>query len=467
MSDLIPVLLAVAFLAVVGVLLFFIIGKSKPGAAGRSKERNKNKSYDAALKEASRRLQVNPKDPAGLSAMGDLLYQEGVWENAFKTYETLAGLLPSTRELDAFTINLRYGLLAVKLNLPDAARRGFSAACAVNPNNFEANFNLGTLEFQRQDYVGAIQALQRARIQNPEHPDCPRLLGLSFFKLKKYKEAASLLRKAIDMVPGDKESLYTLAECCYEANQIEQALKIFSHLRSDPKMGARASMMAGTINMNTHREDKAVEDFEMGLKQQNIKRDAALEIKYKLAVCCIRINEIGKALKYLHNIEAENPAYRDVAALIKKYQELNVNRNLQIYTIAPSVEFTALCKKIVMVYFPRAKVKITNISLTRNDWADILAEVNAPKWSDLVMFRFIRSQGAVGEMVVRELHNHLKEVKAGKGICFTIGNYTEEARRYTEARLIDLIEKEKMLAILNTLDAKFSSGDTAARAKKK
>jgi HJR/Mrr/RecB family endonuclease len=151
-----------------------------------------------------------------------------------------------------------------------------------------------------------------------------------------------------------------------------------------------------------------------------------------------------------------------VAVLIGKYQELNANKNLQIYTMAPSADFVALCRKIVMTYYQRAKVKIISISVTKNDWADILAEVDTPKWSDLVMFRFIRTQGAIGEMIVREFHNHLKEVKAGKGICITVGSYTEEAHRYTEARLIDLIEKEKFSAMLNNVDAR-----TAATAKKK
>jgi hypothetical protein len=35
-----------------------------------------------------------------------------------------------------------------------------------------------------------------------------------------------------------------------------------------------------------------------------------------------------------------------------------------------------------------------------------------------------------------------------------VGAFSEEARRYTEARLIDLIEKERLSAILNTVDAK-------------
>jgi restriction endonuclease Mrr len=70
------------------------------------------------------------------------------------------------------------------------------------------------------------------------------------------------------------------------------------------------------------------------------------------------------------------------------------------------------------------------------------------------MFRFIRSQGAVGELIVRDFHSHLKEVKAGKGICISVGTFSDEAKRYTEARLIDLIEKEKLSAILNTVDAR-------------
>jgi restriction endonuclease Mrr len=70
------------------------------------------------------------------------------------------------------------------------------------------------------------------------------------------------------------------------------------------------------------------------------------------------------------------------------------------------------------------------------------------------MFRFIRTQGSIGELIVRDFHSHLKEVKAGKGICVTVGSFTEEARRYTEARLIDLIEKDRLIAILNTVDAR-------------
>ena len=267
----------------------------------------------------------------------------------------------------------------------------------------------------------------------------------------------NFIRKAIDLAPDDKESLYTLAECYYEANQTDQALRIFSHLRPDPMMGPSACLLSGAIHVETRRNDLAIIDYEMGLKHQNIKPDILVELRYNLATTLIKQNEIGKALSYLKLLQEDNPSYKDVGVLISKYQELNANKNLQIFLMASSADFVALCRKVVMIYFPRAKVKITNISVHKNEWADILAEVHTAKWADMIMFRFIRTQGSIGELIVRDFNSHLKEAKASKGVCITVGAFTEEAKRYTEARLIDLIEKERFSVILNTVDAKAAS----------
>jgi hypothetical protein len=218
-------------------------------------------------------------------------------------------------------------------------------------------------------------------------------------------------------------------------------------------MGPSACLLAGTINMEHHQENKAILDFEIGLKHQNIPSDILLELKYRLATLFLKQQEIGKALGHLKDIQSINGAYKDVPALIGKYQELNANKNLQIFLMAPSADFITLCRKVVMNFYAKAKIKIVNISATRNDWADILAEVDAPKWSDTVMFRFIRTPGAIGELILRDFHSHLKEAKANKGICITVGTFSEEAKRFTEARLIDLIEKDKLAAILNSVDA--------------
>jgi len=267
----------------------------------------------------------------------------------------------------------------------------------------------------------------------------------------------SFIRKAIDLAPDDKESLYTLAECYHEANQTDQALRIFNHLRADPVMGPDACLVSGNMHIDTRQYDAAVQDFEIGLKHQNIKADVLVELRYRLATTYIKLNNIGKAIPLLKQIQSDNPSYKDVNVLLGKYIELNANRNLQTFLMGSSADFVALCRKIVMTYYAKAKVKVTNITVNKSEWADIQAEVDTVKWSDVIMFRFIRTQGSIGELIVRDFHQHLKEVKAGKGICMTVGNFTEEAKRYTEARLIDLIEKEKLQTILNTVDTRAAS----------
>jgi tetratricopeptide (TPR) repeat protein len=446
-----PILAAVFGLILVVFLVMAVMSRSKSGGGGGL---GKERSRDATFRDANRKLNQNPRDPDALRAVGDIYFREETWDRAYKSYETLVELAPSVPGVNEFEANLRYGLSALKLGMINEAYKGLSTARNLKQDDFEANYNLGTLEFQRKNYEKAISLLQQARRQDAEHVPALRCLGHSFFKIKKYKEAMSYIRKAIDLAPEDKESLYTLGECYYEANQTEQALKIFSHLRPDPVMGASACLLSGTINADQHQYERAIEDFEIGLRHTNIKPEVKIDIKYRLAKLYLQQNEIGRALTCFKEIQLENAGYKDVAMLIGKYQELNANKNLQIYLMSSSADFIALCRKVVMSYYQRARVKITNISVNKNEWADILAEVDTPKWSDVVMFRFIRSQGSIGEFIVRDFHSHLKEVKAGKGICITVGSFSDEARRYTEARLIDLIEKDRLSAILNAVDAR-------------
>jgi len=446
MDFLIPVL-AVVIVLILIVLLFLMFKGRLGGGSGKH-----GKSRDAIIKNVNKRLENNPKDGEALAELGDLYYREENWQEAFKTYGTLAEL--GSQGPNEFETNLRWGMAALKLGLTDEAYRGLTVAKNLNANNFDVAYNLGVLEFQKKNYERAIQILNQARIQDPDHAPTLRTLGHSYFRLKKSKEAMTYIRKAIDLAPDDKESLFTLAECYYEANQTDQALRVFKHLRGDPAMGASACLTCGMINSEARQYEKAIQDFELGLRHENIKPDIRMELRYRLALCYIKGNDISKALVLLRGIQTEHPSYKDVAVLIGKYQELNANKNLQIYLMAPSGDFVALCRKIVMGYFPKAKVKISNISVHKNEWADVLTEVDTPKWADIIMFRFIRTQGSVGELVIRDFHSHLKEVKAGKGICVTVGAFSDGARRYTEARLIDLIEKDKLIAMLNTVDAR-------------
>jgi tetratricopeptide (TPR) repeat protein len=453
----IPILAAVAGIFLVVGVIFIVSTRmkgSKGGLLGWTGGKSRNR--EAVIREATKRLASNPNDAEALFALAGAYFEEENWEKALKNYELLIDHISVSpvAGIDNFEAYMKYGMSAQKLNMPDLAHKGFSIARTYKQDSFEVNYGLGVLEFDKRNYEKAIQLLQTARTQDPESAPVLRYLGHALFRIKKPKEAMSFIRKAIDIAPDDKESLYTLAECYHEANQIDQALRIFNHLRADPVMGPESCLIAGNIHLDSRKYETAIQDFEIGLKHENIKPDILTELRYRLATTYLKQNEIAKAIPLLKLLQKDNPTYKDVNVLLGKYAELNSSRNLQIFLMAPQADFVALCRKVVMGYFPKAKVKISNISVNKNEWADILAEVDTAKWSDLVMYRFIRTQGSIGELIIRDFHSHLKEVKAGKGICLTVGNYTEEAKRYTEARLIDLIEKDRLQAILNAVDSK-------------
>lgn len=431
------------------ILLLSLLGRKKDTSKGKIR---RHKDRNSIIREANKRLQTNPRDPDGLSSLGSLYYMEQDWEKAYGAYEVLVDLAPGNKKLDEFECALRFGVSAVKLNKIQEAMKGFLLARKINADHMEVNYNIGYIFYVQKDYEKAIPFLKQALLADPENVLAQRYMGFSLYKAHKYREALGYLKKVIDLQPDDKEALFAMAESFFESGSVDRAQKIFSHLRPDPNLGPQAALYAGSINLQTNQHEKALLDFEIGLKHENMPAEIRNELMYKQAVTLIKTQDLGRALSTLKDLQRLQPAYKDVPTLIVRYQELNQNRNLQIYLMSVQSEFIGLCRKIVVQFFTGAKVKITDVSVFA-DYADILAEIDTPKWSDIVIFRFFRSQGSVGELLLRDLHARIKDLKAGKGICMSAGIFSEESRRFTEGRPIDLYDKERLNKILNSVDS--------------
>lgn len=447
MLELLPIGIVLITVLVVLFLLFRTLASNPAGKRKKQKDRN------SIIREANKRLSQNPKDPEALSDLADLHYREGDMEKAMKIYKILLEMCATNPDLDEFEISLRYGLTSLNMKVFDEAYKSLIVAKSIRPDIFEINYNLGYLEYTRKNYEKAAALLAQARTQEPEHALSLRYLGHSLFKLKKLKEARNYLSKAIDLEPNDKESIFVMGQCYHELGQLDQATNIFSHLRADPELGPNAALYAGTINLNTHNYPKAITDFELGLRHKVIKPEILVELKYRLASAYVKQQEIGNAVKYLKDIQLEYPNYKDVAMQIKKFSELSQNKNLKTYLMAPTSEFITLCRKLTSVIFPKAKVKIIDITVHKSEYVDILAEVYTRRWEDIVLFRFVRTNRVVGELLLRDFHARIKDLKAGRGFIASAGTYSEGAERFVEGRLIDLIEKDSLMKHLRKIEA--------------
>ena len=443
-------ILVIAFV-VLALVTLYLIHRAKGGLNKDPQQKARRQGRSDTIKSANRRLAQDSKDPDSLLSLASLYYEEENFERAFRYYNSLSDLCAANPDLDEFDITLKRAISAVKLKNYENAYKGFAFAKSIEPDSFEANHYLGYMEYLRKRYEAAAKLLLLAKRAQPDNSQTTKYLGMSLFKCKRYDEAMKALKSAITYEPNDKEALYTLGQCYYELGSNDNALRTFTHLRVDARLGPHACLFAGTINMNSNETAKAIADFELGLRHPNLKIALENELKYRLAIAYFQEKGIEKAISLLKEIIQVNPDFKDVRELTAKYQELNKNRSLQTYLISSTSEFVTLCRKIAASYFPHAKSKLQDISIMKNDYVDILAEIFTSKWEDLVLFRFMRPTGLVGELVVREFYARCRDLKTRRGVCICAGEFSETARRYVEARLIELIDKESLMRLFDRL----------------
>lgn len=446
--------LSIAFLLIIGIIILVAITLVVFGAKkrGSRSERNARKDRDTRLRDANKILSQDPRNAEALQTLAEVYFEDGAWEKAMKTYGALINLCATNPNISNFEVSLKFGLAAVQLKQYEEAYKSLVVANSLKPDVFEVVSNLGLLEYRRKNYEKAAAILRKALEQRPEHLATLRTLGLTLAKVHKPKDAVTALRKVLDQEPDDKEALFALAGAYYELNAGDQAVRIYTHLRADPVYGPHSALIAGTIHLKSNQFEKAEMDFELGLRHEKVRPDVLIELRYRLATSYVKQQKVQQALPILQQVYEMNPDYKDVRAQISKYQALSRDRNLQVFLMAPSSEFVGLCRKIVLNFFPQSKVKITDISVQQNEYADLLAEVETVKWEDLILFRFIRTSGQVGELMLRDLHARIKDLKAGRGFCIAAGEYSPGAIQFVEARLIDLIDKEELPKVLRKAD---------------
>ncbi|MDR2841692.1 MAG: tetratricopeptide repeat protein, partial [Spirochaetaceae bacterium] len=240
MSFIITVLAVAVFVVAVFFIFWFFVTKTKNKGKRPIENKKKPQNKEQELRNALKTIEKNPRDPHALFVIAENKFERSEWKQAFKYYELLAEIPNTKGEFDPVLVNMRASVCASNQNLPDDAFKYIVVAHALAPSNFDVTFQLGSIEFQRKNYEKAVQFLQQAYSLNASSAPVMRLLGHSYFKLKKTREAMAYIHKAIDLMPDDKESLFTLAECYEESAQIDQALRIYTHLRPDPVWGAQA-----------------------------------------------------------------------------------------------------------------------------------------------------------------------------------------------------------------------------------
>ncbi len=437
----------VGILLLVGAPIVFLLLSSR-GRKGQAADALFARSRDALLRDSKKRLAQNPRDSKALLTLAEIAFREEDFQSALLHYKSLVDIAAAVPGVDEFDVTLKHGICALKLGDLDEAYKSLMFARNLKEDNHDVNFNLGALEYTRSNFEKSAAFFMRAHNADPENLLTVRNLGTGLYKMGRFREAIPFLKKTLEATPEDKETLFWLGNASYEAGQTDTAVKIFTHLRTDPKLGPAATLYCGSIYLNSKLYDKAIMDMELGLRHENVRQEIALELKYRLGFAYLKKEEIARAMGLWREVAASNPGYRDVQELLGRYGEMSSNRKLQTYMLAPTSDFVTLCRKIALGFYVKSKTKLLNISLRQSEYVDIVAEVDTTKWSDIILFRFVRTTGTIGELLLRDLYAKLKEIKGGRGVCVAPATYSEGARSFVEARIVDLIDKAALIKLL-------------------
>lgn len=445
------ILLAViAAAALIAILMSISGGKKKKGGM-QTKGGKRSKSNALVIKECTKKLLKDPHNVEALTNLSDIYYSEGNYEKAFPPYSELFRIMGLHNDVNQQLVAVRYGICAYKLGKQNDAMTAFSKAMKLNNRDFHTNLYVGKIMYDRKEFDKAIAYLKRAMTISPESSEIAQPLGYALFEAKKYRESLNYLKKVLDETPDNKETLFYFAIAMKESSMAEKSLKYFMHLRTDPKFGAQACIEAGILHERQGAYDKAIQDYEIALKLETITQETKINVYYKLAQALIFQKDISNALNYLKQINIINPNYKDVSSLIARYQELNQNSNLQAYLMCGTSDFVVLCKKFVMAYYKAASVKIEDVTVSPDN-VEITCSVESSKWTDLELFRFYRSTGAIGELYIRDCHSKMRDIRCDRGFCITPGTFSDEARKYVDGRPIDLIEKSRLVQVLKRIN---------------
>ena len=131
------------------------------------------------------------------------------------------------------------------------AERFYQIVLARDPDMPEANNLMGTLAMEADDHAVAVEFFEKAVKGLPRDPMIRHNIGSALVMLNAYHEALPHLRRALDLKPGQIETLALIATCYNRMGRGKEAIQFAAKaLRlNDTNVSARVAFAEAQINL--------------------------------------------------------------------------------------------------------------------------------------------------------------------------------------------------------------------------
>ncbi|MEM7390752.1 MAG: tetratricopeptide repeat protein [Verrucomicrobiota bacterium] len=192
--------------------------------------------------------------PELLELRGRWATEEEDWKAAYEAYLALSRLAPAN-------LSFLEKLIAYEFEHPDL--RGLGRAhvdqmLVLNPEHPLANFYLGILHSEQEEYAAAERAFERALPLDDKGPALNNLAHVQMMQ-DKYDEAMAHLKQSIGHNPDNVFSYVTMAQIHLRQNQLPEARGFIEQARTRSPEHPEVLLLDIEVALKTGRTDEAAE----------------------------------------------------------------------------------------------------------------------------------------------------------------------------------------------------------------
>lgn len=433
----------IAFIA--GLLLFLTKSVLAPKRAENILKLIKQKKLSAAEKLAKQILAKEPKNYLVHYYLGKAYLAENRAELALMEYKTVSENAVFGDDIAEVPFRKNLAALYLQCNQDENALREFLLLTKLEPENADAYYSAGKI-YEKQNRTDTALTLFRKTVAlNKRHAEAHASLALLLANAKQFAEAKKEIDLALSLNPEAYSNYYYLGKILKENKDYAGAVKAFEKAQRSAEYRERSLIERGISLMLAGRPDSALIDLSRAveLDKAGIKQET-LHARYCMAACFEVLRQIDNAIAQWEIIYKKNHAFRDVAAKLAKYKDIQTNDALKDYLTCGNEDFTAMCAKLTQ--------NALSFAVQRSDAAkwgcQIIATERDGDWmsvrKQLYLLRFYRFSDPLEDSVVRQALDDLKGTNCSRAYIFSSSDFSRSARTFAEGRPVELIGKEQL-----------------------
>ena len=357
---------------------------------------------------------------------------------------------------EAATFISSFSQLLLKYNQQNEALKNYLLLTKLDPQNADNFYQVGYIYEQQNRYDIALGFMQKCAMLDKKHAKAHAEIGLMLYRTKQFNEAKKEIDLALKLSPETYSSYYYLGKILKDAKDLQGAIKAFEKAQRDQDIKQKAIIEHGSCYMIANRYDNAIVDFQRAIElDKSDSQPETLYARYFLATCYEKNRKIDKAIEQWEAIYKRNKGFRDVSAKLSEYKDLQANDFLKDYLTCSNEEFPMICKNAVVkglglqVLSCDAKkwgCQITGVNKSDESWMSVRKQV--------IFIRFYRDPEPVAEPQIHESLDQMKSMNSVKAFLFSSSGFNTAAKRFAENRPVELIEKDKLEALLSKAGSK-------------